>query len=49
VPLEDAFIKRAWLQHYDPEGYLPEFTVTFHCWDMANKSDEFNDYSVCTF
>jgi len=48
VPREGAIIRNAWLQYYDPDGYLPDFTVKFQCWDTANKSGEFNDYSVCT-
>lgn len=48
VPREGAIIRNAWLQYYDPDGYLPEFTVKFQCWDTANKSGELNDYSVCT-
>jgi predicted phage terminase large subunit-like protein len=48
TPFGGAMIRREWLQYYDPEGPLPDFTMILQSWDTANKSGELNDYSVCT-
>jgi len=48
TPFGGAMIRREWLQYYDPEGPLPDFTMILQSWDTANKSGQLNDYSVCT-
>jgi phage terminase large subunit-like protein len=46
IPLEGNLIKREWLNFYD---LLPaSFSYTLQSWDTASKSDELNDFSVCT-
>jgi len=47
-PLGGGLIKTQWFRTYTP-GELPgEFELIFQSWDTANKSNELNDYSVCT-
>ena len=48
VPLDGARIKTAWLKYYEPKDLPERFPMVVQSWDTANKSGEFNDYSVCT-
>jgi predicted phage terminase large subunit-like protein len=48
MPLEGNLIKREWLRFYEPEQFPSEFGYTLQSWDTASKSDELNDFSVCT-
>ncbi|MGZ3237233.1 MAG: phage terminase large subunit [Burkholderiaceae bacterium] len=49
IPVEGSFVKHDWLQYYDATLPLPAGTTyTLQSWDTANKSNELNDYSVCT-
>lgn len=47
-PMGGAVVKSHWLQYYDPTAPLPIFPNIVQSWDTANKSNELNDYSVCT-
>lgn len=47
-PLGGAMVKTSWLRYYDPASLPTRFTMTVQSWDTANKSEELNDYSVCT-
>ena len=48
MPLEGNLIKREWPRFFEP-GELPsDFYYTLQSWDTASKSDELNDFSVCT-
>jgi predicted phage terminase large subunit-like protein len=46
ITLEGNLIKREWLQFYDqpPTNYC----FTLQSWDTASKTEELNDFSVCT-
>lgn len=48
APVGGAMVETEWLQYYEPNGPLPDFTVVIQSWDTANKSGELNDFSVCT-
>ena len=48
IPVGGAVVKSHWLQYYDPNLDLPVFPNIVQSWDTANKSNELNDYSVCT-
>ena len=48
TPAGGAMVLTDWLQYYEPDAPLPQFTVVIQSWDTANKSGELNDYSVCT-
>jgi predicted phage terminase large subunit-like protein len=48
IPLEGNLIKSSWLCYYRPEELPRRFSYILQSWDTANKSGEFNDYSVCT-
>jgi predicted phage terminase large subunit-like protein len=48
-PVGGAIVKDEWLQYYDATAPLPSgLSYTLHSWDTAHKSNELNDYSVCT-
>jgi predicted phage terminase large subunit-like protein len=47
-PEGGAIIKTPWLRYYTPGEIPPRFSMKIQSWDTANKSGEFNDYSVCT-
>ena len=46
IPREGNLIKREWLRFYDRSP--ASFSFTLQSWDTASKSDELNDFSVCT-
>jgi predicted phage terminase large subunit-like protein len=48
TPVGGSMVKTEWLQYYDVDGPLPDFTYKLQSWDTANKSGELNDFSVCT-
>lgn len=48
IPVGGAIIKTDWLRYYTPEERPSRFSTVIQSWDTANKSGEFNDYSVCT-
>jgi predicted phage terminase large subunit-like protein len=48
VPIEGGTIQREWLRSYEPAELPERFTFILQSWDTANKSGEFNDFSVCT-
>jgi len=48
VPVGGAIVKIDWLQYYDGEPPSSRYPFILQSWDTANKSNELNDYSVCT-
>jgi len=48
TPLEGGWIKREWIQFYEPEELPRQFYYVLQSWDTASKCGELNDYSVCT-
>jgi predicted phage terminase large subunit-like protein len=48
ISLEGNLIKREWLRFYEPDQLPDGFSYTLQSWDTASKSDEVNDFSVCT-
>jgi predicted phage terminase large subunit-like protein len=46
-PEEGNIIRRDWISGY-ARYELPEFSQKFQSWDTASKTEEFNDFSVCT-
>jgi len=48
MPREGNWIKREWLRFYEPDELPSDFGYTLQSWDTASKSDELNDFSVCT-
>jgi len=48
IPVGGAIIKPDWFKYYTPAERPSRFTTIVQSWDTANKSGEFNDYSVCT-
>ena len=48
IPEGGAIVKSDWLQYYDGEPPSSRYPVILQSWDTANKSNELNDYSVCT-
>jgi predicted phage terminase large subunit-like protein len=47
APLDGGIVKMQWLRFYAPQE-LPTFEYIFQSWDTANKSEEINNFSVCT-
>jgi predicted phage terminase large subunit-like protein len=47
-PLGGGIIKTEWFKPYTHAEQPAEFETIFQSWDTANKSNELNDYSVCT-
>jgi len=47
-PAGGVIIKSAWLLHYKQNECPRQFSMRIQSWDTANKSGEFNDFSVCT-
>jgi predicted phage terminase large subunit-like protein len=47
-PLGGGLIKTQWFKTYTSVELPGEFELIFQSWDTANKSNELNDYSVCT-
>src|ERR1019366_7101246 len=47
-PAGGAVIKTDWIRYYTPQDCPRQFSYPIQSWDTANKSGEFNDYSVCT-
>ena len=45
---EGGVVKRDWLQYYEPVERPDYFSFVLQSWDTAHKSEEMNDYSVCT-
>jgi predicted phage terminase large subunit-like protein len=48
IPLEGGMIKAAWLRRYGVTPERQSGDLVTQSWDMASKSGELNDYSVCT-
>jgi len=48
MPLEGNLIKTEWLRFFEPEQLPADISYTLQSWDTASKSDELNDFSVCT-
>jgi predicted phage terminase large subunit-like protein len=48
IPVGGSIIKTDWLRYYTPAERPERFIRVIQSWDTANKSGEFNDYSVCT-
>jgi predicted phage terminase large subunit-like protein len=48
VPAEGNLVLRSWFQDYnfDPRQCIPGLVI-FQSWDLAMKTEEANDYSVC--
>jgi predicted phage terminase large subunit-like protein len=48
IPIGGNLVKSAWLRFYEPGEQPARFSQIVQSWDTANKSSEFNDYSVAT-
>ncbi len=48
MPRDGNMIKTEWLRFFEPEQLPSDISYTLQSWDTASKSDELNDFSVCT-
>jgi len=48
APLGGGMVKTSWFKTYPAVDCPKDFELILQSWDTANKSNELNDYSVCT-
>ncbi|MFO1088044.1 MAG: phage terminase large subunit [Hyphomicrobiales bacterium] len=47
IPVEGNLVRWEWIQFYEEPPVRPRYEV-YQSWDVAQKTSEQNDYSVCT-